>query len=148
MKSGDGGSGVRRLGVRRRLALLFALALSACKSDAPASPTGPVDQRVVLAPGNTVVVQGTDTAVRFEGVSADSRCPGDATCIWAGDATVRLVAMTTANTSKNYELHTVDLKPVRHRDLTIALESLSPYPFASLGPIKSGDYRATLRITR
>ena len=126
--------------------MLFALTLSACNT--PASPTGPVDQRVSLAPGNTIVVQGTDTALRFEGVSADSRCPGDAICVWAGDATVRLVAMTTGNASTSYELHTVDLKPVRHRDLTIALESLSPYPFASLGPIKPGDYRAALRITR
>ncbi len=132
----------------RRLFIVVALALSACTGDSPSSPTGPVDLRMVLAPGNTAVVPGANTAVRFDGVFADSRCPGDAICVWAGDATVRFVVLTSGDASASYDLHTVDLKPVRHHDLTIALEALSPYPFASLGPIKPGDYRATVRITR
>jgi hypothetical protein len=104
-----------------------------------------VDQRVVLAPGGTTTVPGA--AVRFEGVSNDSRCPGDAICVWGGDAIVRVVVSSSGSAS-TYELHTFDLKPVQRGDLTISLETLSPYPFASLGPIKPGDYRATLRITR
>ncbi len=128
--------------------VLMALLLSACKNDSPGSPTGPVDLRVVLAPGNSAVVPGANTAVRFEGVFADSRCPGDAICVWAGDATVRFVVVTSGDAAASYDLHTMDLKPARHRDLTIALEALDPYPFASLGPIKPEDYRATVRITR
>jgi hypothetical protein len=120
--------------------------LSACKSDTPGGPSA-VNQQVVLAPGATTTVQGERTTIRFEGVTNDSRCPGDATCIWAGDAIVRVVVSSSGSTS-TYELHTVDLKPAQHGDLTIALETLTPYPFASLGPIKPGDYRATLRITR
>ena len=130
-----------------RLAVVFlALTLTAC-NDTPGSPGSPIDQRVVLAPGATTSVPG-GTTVRFEGVTNDSRCPGDAICVWAGDAIVRVIVSSSGSASTTYELHTFDLKPVQHNDLTVALETLSPYPFASLGPIKAGDYRATLRITR
>ena len=127
--------------------VLIVLVLSACKSGSPSAPTGPVDVRVVLAPGNTAVVPGA--TVRFEGVFGDSRCPADAICVWAGDATVRFVVVTSGDASASYDLHTMHQKPtVQHHDLTIALEALDPYPFASRGPIKPGDYRATVRITR
>ena len=46
-----------------------------------------------------------------------------------------------------YALHTGDMRPVAHDDLTIALVELSPYPF-SAQPIQPGDYRATLRVSR
>jgi hypothetical protein len=122
-------------------------ALSACKSETPGAPGSPIDQRVVLAPGGTTAVPGA--TVRFEGVTNDSRCPGDAICVWGGDAIVRVVVGSSGSASA-YELHTasINLQSVQHGDLRIALETLSPYPFASLGPIKAGDYRATLRITR
>ena len=127
---------------------LIALTLVACKNDSPNGPSGPVDLRVVLAPGASTNVAGANATVRFEGVSNDSRCPGDAICVWAGDAIVRVVVSVSGSAASSYELHTVDLKPVQHRGLTIALETLSPYPFASKGPIPPADYRAALRITR
>ena len=131
---------------RMRFAVvLLALAVTAC-TDAPGSPDAPVDLRVVLAPGAMAVVPGA--VVRFEGVFGDSRCPGDAICSWAGDATIRITVLSAGEPSSSYDLHTIDLKPVRHRNLTIALVELSPYPFHSLGAIAPADYRATLRITR
>jgi hypothetical protein len=131
-----------------RFAVVFlALALTACQTGSPNGPAGPVDLRVVLAPGQQTVVPGTG-AIRFEGVANDSRCPGDAICIWAGDATVRVGVTVSGGISSSYELHTFDLKPVQHLDTTITLEALSPYPFASKGPISPGDYRVSLRITR
>ncbi len=132
-----------------RSVCLFASILfvsSACKPDTPAAPSSPVNQQVVLAPGGTTAVPGGAT-IRFENVTADSRCPGDAICVWAGDAIVR-VSVSSLGGASTYELHTVDQKPAQHGDLTIALETLTPYPFASLGPIKPADYRATLRVTR
>jgi len=126
---------------------LIALTLAACKTGSPNGPGGAVDLRVVLAPGQQTTVPGAG-AVRFESVTNDSRCPGDAICVWAGDATVRVVVSASGGASASYELHTADLKPVQHRDVTIALEALSPYPFASRGPILPGDYRVTLKITR
>jgi hypothetical protein len=137
--------------MRRRLiraaVVVIALTIGACKTGSPNAPAGPVDLRVVLAPGQQTVVPGAG-AIRFEGVTNDSRCPGDATCIWAGDATVRVVVSASGGASASYELHTVDLKPVQHLDLTISLEALSPYPFASKGPIPPADYRVTIKINR
>jgi hypothetical protein len=50
-------------------------------------------------------------------------------------------------TRTEYELHTGNMEPVRHGDLTIGLVALFPYPFGS-GTIPPEDYRATLRVTR
>jgi hypothetical protein len=131
----------------RSAVVLLALFLTACRTGAPNGPAGPVDVHLVLAPGEQTAVPGVG-AIRFDGVANDSRCPGDAICVWGGDATVRVVVTASGGASSSYELHTFDLKPVQHLDLTIALETLSPYPFASKGPIPPGDYRASLRIRR
>jgi hypothetical protein len=127
--------------------VLLVFMLTACHGDTPGGPSTPVDLHVVLAPGQQTTVPGAG-AVRLESVTNDSRCPGDAICVWAGDATVRVVVSPSSGASASYELHTADLKPVQHRGVTIALEALSPYPFASKGPISPGDYRVTLKITR
>jgi hypothetical protein len=127
--------------------VLLALTLTACNTGSPNGPAGPLDLRVVLAPGQQTAVPGAG-AIRFEGVANDSRCPGDAICVWAGDATVRVVVTASGGASTSYELHLFDNKHVQHLDLTIALEALSPYPFHSRGPISPGDYRVTLKITR
>jgi hypothetical protein len=130
--------------------VLFAslLSLPACASNAPAAPDGPLDVSLVLAPGETKGVVNTNLAVRFDRVLNDSRCPGDAICITGGDAIVQIRAIVANGPDASYDLHTGNLEPARHSNVTIALAELSPYPFSSLGPIKPGDYRATLRITR
>ena len=45
------------------------------------------------------------------------------------------------------ELHTGDMQPVRHDELTIHLVQLAPYPFSSR-PFTPDEYRVTLRVTR
>ena len=131
----------------RLAAVALAFVLAACQTDSPSAPTGPVDERVVLAPGQLVGVASAGISMRFEGVLGDSRCPANALCVQAGDATVRVVVQSAGGPSSSYDLHTGAPKSVRHGDLTIALENLSPYPLSSQ-PIAPGDYRATLRITR
>ena len=119
--------------------------LTGCAS--PATPDGPVDVSIVLAPGETKSVAGTGLALRFDGVLNDSRCPGDAICITGGDAIVKIGVQESGAPEAAYELHTGNLQPARHNGLTIALADLSPYPFASR-PFPPSDYRATLRVTR
>ena len=122
------------------------LALTACASGSPVAP-GPVSRELTLAPGQTAAIAEAAIAVRFEGVSGDSRCPADAFCIQGGDALVRIEVVTSAGTALAYTLHTGDMRPVAHGDLTIALVQLAPYPF-SAAPIDPADYRATIRISR
>jgi hypothetical protein len=130
----------------RRLGLSFCLvALAACGSR-PTAPS-PVDQSVTLAPGQVATVEGTSLSLRFDGVTGDSRCPADAICITGGDAQVHIAVAPSAGARRDYTLHTGDMRPVKHDDLTIALVELSPYPF-SARPIQPSDYRATLRLTR
>ena len=102
---------------------------------------------MVLAPGQSVTIREAAIAVRFEGVSGDSRCPADAMCVWGGDALVQIEVVPGSGQRRPYVLHTGDMRPIVHEDLTIALVELSPYPF-SARTIPPDDYRATLRISR
>jgi hypothetical protein len=100
-----------------------------------------------LTPGQAVSVSEADVTLRFDGVSGDSRCPIDATCIQGGDALVQIAVLRPRSSTQSYTLHTGNLRPVVHDDLTIALVDLTPYPY-SARPIQPGDYRLTLRISR
>jgi hypothetical protein len=133
-----------------RWLIVFGAALSvACGSDALSAPTGPVNAQVVLAAGETANVAAANVRIRFEGVTGDSRCPGDAICIQGGDAIVHVaIGPIGSEAMATFELHTGSLQPATFNGLTIALENLSPYPFSSRPPIAPGDYRATLRLTR
>jgi hypothetical protein len=131
-----------------RFALVLIVGLTACAGRTPTTPGGPVDARVVLAPGETAEIAAAGIRLGFQGVFGDSRCPADAFCIQGGDAIVRIgILPSGGRTSSTYDLHTGDMKPARHSDLTIALENLSPYPFSSR-TIPPQEYRATLHVTR
>jgi len=132
--------------MKRALLGICLLAATACLNNSPVAPETPL--QVVLGPGDQAEVPGAGTRIRFEGVTGDSRCPGDAICITGGDAIVRVTVTPARGSSVNYELHTGDMKPVTHGVLTIALVELAPYPFSSLGPIDPKAYRATLRVSR
>jgi hypothetical protein len=127
-------------------AIFCLLAVTACSEKSPSAPS-PIAREVVLAPGQTTTVPEAEINVRFDGVAGDSRCPGDAICILGGDALVQIAVIPRRGTARNYDLHTGDMRPVSHEELTISLIDLSPYPFSSR-PIQPSDYRATLRISR
>jgi hypothetical protein len=127
-------------------AFLCLLAVTACGGSSPAAPT-PFSREVVLTPGRTVAVSEGGVSLRFEGVTGDSRCPIDAICITGGDALVQLTVVPDSGAGRAYVLHTGDMRPVSHSDLTIALVDLTPYPY-SARPIVPDDYRATVRVSR
>ena len=127
------------------VALGLVLGAVACGSG-PTAPSA-IDRHFTLAPGESAQIAEAAVGVRFEGVTNDSRCPGDALCLLGGDALVH-VTVFSGSSPIAYELHTGDMQPVRHGDLTLSLQALEPYPFSSLPPIGPSDYRATLRVTR
>jgi hypothetical protein len=132
-----------------RVALVSAcLVVAVACTDSPNSPSRPIDRQVVLAPGQSVTIGAASLSLRFEGVMGDSRCPADVLCIQGGDAIVRIAVLPIHGERREYDLHTGNMMPVVHDDLTIALVELVPYPFGSLPPIQPGDYRVTLRVTR
>jgi hypothetical protein len=132
--------------MRGLLTLICLSMMTGCSGKSPATPS-PVSRDVTLAPGQTVNLSEAAISLHFEGVTGDSRCPADALRIQGGDALVRIEVIPVNGRRQPYDLHTGDMKPVRHGDLTISLVELSPYPFSS-HPISPGDYRATLRVVR
>jgi hypothetical protein len=131
----------------RFILLIFCLfAVTACDENTPTGPSVPLNQQFTLAPGEAVRIEATPYAVRFVRVSNDSRCPGDAICITGGDALVH-IQIFDGTSPTEYELHTGDERrgTVTHATLRVGLVQVQPYPFASLPPIKPGDYRVTLQ---
>lgn len=131
------------------MALVLALAgAAACRSngertDGPSAPTSP--QEVQLTVGQSRRVGGL--TVRFDEVSADSRCPLDVQCVWEGDAAV-LLTVTAPARSGTLELHTAGRFPREgmYEGYRVRLVSLEPQPRAS-EPVRPDLYRATLLIT-
>ena len=132
--------------MRTTLLLLLVIVAAGCGNKGPTEPS-PVNQRLTLAPGQTLAVGEAAISVKFEGVSGDSRCPLNAICITGGDAQVGLDVIPARGDRVSYVLHTGDMRPVKHDDLTISLIDLAPYPFAGR-PTDPRDYRATLQVTR
>ena len=132
--------------MRRYAAIFCLLTVTACSGKSPATPS-PIAREVVLTPGQAVSVSEAEATFRFDGVSGDSRCPIDAICIQGGDALVQIAVLRARSGAQSYTLHTGDLRPVVHDDLTIALVDLTPYPY-SARQIQPSDYRLTLRISR
>jgi hypothetical protein len=129
-----------------RFIALIVVCLAAVACDRPTAPSTPLNTEFVLAPGDARRIEDASTEVRFESVTNDSRCPADAICVTGGDAHVN-IRVTSGLSSRNYVLHTGDMRPVTHDDLTIHLVDVSPYPFSSR-TIAPDEYRVTLRVTR
>lgn len=129
----------------RTCVLLGLLFLAAC-DESPTGPTVGLNQEFDLQPGHSAVISGASFAVRFDGVSGDSRCPADLVCILGGDAIVGITVVDEGR-SRRLELHTGDMRPVAYNGYTIALVQLQPYPFSSR-TIQRDEYRATFKVTR
>ena len=101
--------------------------------------------RARARPGQTQTLAG-GVRVSFVEVIGDSRCPINANCVWAGDATIRVV-LTGSTSHGERELHTTTTAPVTFEDLELRLVDLHPYPFGGR-TTDPNDYRATLHVKR
>jgi len=85
--------------------------------------------------------------LRFEGVGADSRCPVDAVCIWAGDGEAYLTVVA-ENSSKSYSLHTgLEPREIVVGGYLIQLVNLFPAQKTDLR-IRPEDYNIELRVAK
>jgi hypothetical protein len=126
----------------------YIVTLAALFAACSASPTSPSEAGVMtLAPGESGSARGL--TVKFLGVTSDSRCPADATCITAGDAAVAVeTSWLGARRAFELQLNNPANQSATHGNNTITFSALAPYPFASRGGILPPDYRATFRVTR
>jgi len=130
----------------RTIPVLFCLlGVTAC-SGGVTSPS-PINQEVVLAPGQSAPIVPAGISLRLLGVANDSRCPADALCVLGGSASVDVQVTSFSGGAQVLRFETGDPRTVQFGPLTLALVQLAPYPF-SAQPIDPADYRATLRVTR
>ena len=130
----------------KKLSLLLCLLAAACSSSSPTDP-GPIDAQLTLAAGQSAPVGTSTTAIRFVGVTSDSRCPAAAICVSAGDAVARF-EVGNARGAAPVDLHTtLDPKRAETGGLAVQLLELSPYPI-TFHDIQPSEYRATIRVTR
>lgn len=92
-----------------RLAIAL-VALASCQPPAQPTPAevqlskdAPVDT-VTLALNGGVRLEPAGTLVTFTEVVADSRCPVDVTCVWAGSVRARFTASENAGAAQTFEL--------------------------------------------
>ena len=148
---------LRLLKARQGLTILLLLASAstafagctpvANPQDAPTAPGQPTTI-VTLRIGESFTPQHTTTSITFEDVSDDSRCPTDAPCVWAGDATVTLRVQPATGPSERVALHvTTGARSATVAGLHLRLERLEPAP-ATSRPIDRELYRAAIAIDR
>ena len=127
----------------RNLALLVAIATVACLN--PTSPDAVVGKPFELNAGATALLSD-GARIQFTTVSGDSRCPMDAQCVWAGDATVAIAVSQSGKPADACELHTQQSgSQISCGDYVITLRALAPYP-RSGKTIAAQDYVATFLV--
>jgi hypothetical protein len=94
------------------------------------------------------VIEGEGLAVVFESVIEDGRCPEDVTCVWSGNAKIKVRLSKQKRTPGVINLNT-DVKPKSssYLDYEIRLVALKPLPKKDK-PVQRNEYKATLIITK
>jgi hypothetical protein len=97
-----------------------------------------------LRVGHSVTVADVGLRLRFVAVAADSRCPSQVMCVWAGDA-VLLIESTTSGGEASLDTLRTTTGPtsVRLGRVELRLVRLDPYP-ATPGAIAGDVYVVTL----
>jgi hypothetical protein len=138
---------VHRINGAFALLVLCGFLATGCDQASPSGPSAALDQPFILRPGQLSSIAGTGARVQFVEVINDSRCPINAICITAGDASIAILIVDDQGSSR-YELHTEpSRKSATHRDLRIELMELQPYPDTSRR-IDPSESRVTLRASR
>jgi hypothetical protein len=130
-----------------KLALLLAAAIAAAMCGrGPTSPDTVAGTPFQLKAGATAVLPD-GTRIKFDRVLSESRCPIDAICITAGDASILVTFISRDGTGGARELHTQpDGSQITYGSYTIALTELQPFPRSS-EPVIPADYVATFVVS-
>ena len=107
-----------------------------------------VGEAFELRVGEASTVSDAGVRIEFERVIEDSRCPVGVTCIWEGDATVRLrVVGVGADVSVDLHTHPNFAQERTAGNYRVRLGKLAPQPRAER-PVNSKEYVATLVVTK
>jgi len=128
------------------LALLFGL--MACGGVAnPSGVPDPESHRgtVDIAIGESTQVDGVE--IGFVAVTADSRCPTDVVCVWAGNAAVELRVSRDGSPEETIELNsTVEPRSIEWNGVLLRLVEVRPEPISTQS-IDPGDYSVRVEVS-
>ena len=127
-----------------RTAIVIAMVCAGCSGISTQPGHTPLGQPFDLRSGGSAALERGLT-ITFDRVVADSRCPMDALCIWAGDAVVALSISGGAGGPVTRELHTYLESEASYPGYSIKLLALAPYP-RSDRTIRPSEYVATLTV--
>jgi hypothetical protein len=119
-----------------------------CASSSAQTIRAGLGENFELRVGQSAIVDAVALEVSFEGVSTDSRCAKGETCVWEGDAIVRLWLERRGGSRQSVELHTASKGPgnVTFDGYGISLIHLDPIPVSGR-TISPSEYVVTLEIT-
>lgn len=128
----------------RALAVIVVLVLAAarCAVD-PGIHAATLGADVVLAMGKRAVFNPGGLEVRFVSIVEDSRCPADATCIWAGRVVARLAIHDASRPTADYDVVAGEGATVQ--GFQVRIEKVSPVR-TSKKKVAQRDYRVTVRV--
>lgn len=109
-----------------------------CSKSNTEHATFELNDTISLAYRTTYINADKHLTIRFDSVLEDSRCPPEAMCVWAGNAKVRFIFATEAQTDTFVLNTTLDSDKLGHRELLIQgykirLIGLSPQPVSRWG---------------
>lgn len=141
---------------RTAIALIWCVAMAATGCGQVATAPGPSEAQYTVAAGDTVTMRPGEIAylpegavnIMFRGVVRDSRCPTDVTCVWEGDAQVRLAVAVARHAWERVNLHTsLEPKAVTFEGYVIRLVEVAPSRRSddNVGP---DDYSVRLAFSR
>jgi hypothetical protein len=134
------------------LSLIIAATTACGRSGEPVDPG--INSQIVQA-GDTIVLHhgesarlgDSGTVITFRTVEADSRCPVDVTCVWAGDAHITLDARAPGDI-RTIDLHSgTDPREARVAGYRIRLIDVAPQR-READVVTPRDYSVRLAISR
>ena len=127
---------------------VFLCLLAGCTDQGGVVTPTPTPLQAALAPGQSLIVYPERLTVTFFGVTADSRCPMGAECIWEGDGAARFSVQMDRAAATACTLHTA-LQPnfTESGVFFIQLVGLDPYPRIG-SRIDPASYVASVRVSR
>lgn len=123
------------------------------------SPGGPPRQTTAtlgrpfgLKVGDAATLTDTDLRIEVRGISEDSRCPVNVTCVWVGRAAVALVLTRGGQPGEVKTLATIH-GPEKTDRLTyggyeVRLTAVNPRPASPEQPVRREDYLIELLVVR
>jgi hypothetical protein len=122
--------------------------IAGCAAGSTTVVRSDLDDNFELRAGQSAIVGTEGLLVGFRSVIADSRCAMGETCVWEGDAIVRVSLQCGGSTRELLELHTLSSEPDSGSCGGYSLQLLSLDPFPVSGRvIAPTEYVATFKVT-